>query len=143
MRERNIIFLDFNGVIETTYCRTQNAFDPYCIAQLKEMIDDNTDIVVTSNWRIGKSLQEIKLLFKPYGIFNIVGVTPALPYNTREEEIKHFIKNAPRTHGFIVNKYIVLDDEDDYVDLHPHVLQTQYQTGITHEICQQAKKHLV
>jgi hypothetical protein len=141
IRKRNVIFLDFNGVLETLYCATQNVFDPYCVEQLKSMVDDKTDIVVTSNWRVGKTLTDIQTLFKPYGI-KIFSVTPVLPYQTREDEIEKFIEDAPRKNGIIVDKYIVLDDDDEYYTLTDHVFKTNYKTGITHEISQCAIKYM-
>jgi len=60
-----IIFLDFDGVMDTAYyghiigkeCRPSNdefgtVFDPNCVRNLKEIIDKTgAGIVVTSSWK--------------------------------------------------------------------------------------------
>ena len=132
-----LLFLDINGVLETTHSASHLDFDPYCVKHLRNISENlNLGIVITSNWRIGKTIEEMKKLFLKHSI-NVIGMTPAIPYAGREAEIQEFIDNAPYTHGIEIEDFVILDDDNEYPVLSDHLVQTNYNSGLDYEASQQ------
>ena len=74
-------------------------FDDDSVFLLKDLLLDETQpvsyqIVISSAHRLGRTLEELKDLFKPYGLENrIVGFTPDLGFNIkRGYEIHEYLK---------------------------------------------------
>ena len=110
-----IIFLDFDGVLNSEkYVKNCGEYgviiDPLRIILLKQIVDaTNAKIVLSTSWRehwdkennkcdsIGRKINEI---FKKYNL-SIFDKTPKL-HNSREEEIKEWLKRHPETQNFVV-----------------------------------------
>ena len=97
-----IIFLDFDGVMDTEYYDRILSeagepisdeygllFDPECVKHLKYIIDNTgADIVVSSTWKDLMSYKEIQDMWKYRGLPGFVtDVTPTTAKHNRGDEI--------------------------------------------------------
>lgn len=117
-----IIFLDFDGVIDTEYYsyilyeagkpiadEHGLLFDPECVKNLKYIIDNTgADIVVSSTWKDDMSYEEILDMWKDRGLPGFVtDVTPTTAEHHRGDEIDAWLKECPTECN-----YIIIDDLD-------------------------------
>lgn len=117
-----IIFLDFDGVIDTEYYshilyeagkpiadEDGLLFDPECVKNLKYIIDNTgADIVVSSTWKDDMSYEEILDMWKDRGLPGFVtDVTPTTAEHHRGDEIDAWLKECPTECN-----YIIIDDLD-------------------------------
>ena len=155
MNKINVVFLDIDGVLNTPRFQmiqvkncecdlyeSQFNFDPICMNNLKELID-KTDayIVVSSTWRKDtdpRYMNEIIGNLKLYGINDrIIGVTPdlSMEYNSsliRGHEIKKWIEDNKG--NFDIDKFVIIDDDNDMFDLIDHLAKCDYQNGFINEV---------
>ena len=169
----NIIFLDIDGVLNCELffnSRIKNAkkvikqnlkdktidrFEYY-----KEMIcpdrmdlfndlcvSTNSKVVISSSWRIGKSLEEMKeIMTYCGGTFDIIGLTPRLGYE-RGIEISKWIKDNINMetcgcHYYDFYNYIIIDDDSDMLlNQREHFFNTDYYSGLTHNTCYRIKRY--
>ena len=133
-----IIFLDIDGVLRThksdlewskkinakVYRGVNRLFDKELVDNLNEVIFlTNAKIVVTSNWRIHLSLDELKKIFKDRGVIGeVIGKTglghlkdgSPIPIGHRGLEIQDWLNSNHFT------KYLVIDDQiSDIVSIIP------------------------
>jgi len=138
-----IIFLDIDGTISTVKTHFRY-FEKDCLDRLKTIIDaTNAKIVISSSWRLGNSLEELKRLFLKQGDISkklknpipfdpsmIIGVTPI--YNTQDEQKIRTKLNNNSLYGrgleicgwlqsnlANIESYAVIDD--DIADIPPHL----------------------
>lgn len=157
----NVIFLDIDGVLNTPRFQmiqinnfecdayeSQFNFDPICMKNLKELIN-KTDayIVISSTWRYDSDpryMSEIVNNLKLYGITDrIIGVTPDLSqqYNSRlirGHEIQQWIQD--NKNKYIIDKFVIIDDDNDMFDLIDHLAECDYQYGFVDEVKEIALK---
>ena len=116
-----IIFLDFDGVMDTSYydhilskegkpCNDEYGavFDPYCIQNLKRIIDETgADIVVSSSWKYMMGYQDFLNMWKDRGLPGFVtDITPnPIDRRNRGDEIDAWIEEC-RTEC----KNVIIDD---------------------------------
>lgn len=118
----NIIFLDIDGVLKHP---TKNYWYPEAVACLNAYCrHNNTDIVISSTWRLIKDLEFFNALLNN----RVIGVTPDLStryeHHTRHYECLHYVKE------YNIQHYAMIDDRtDDYKDLST-VIRTNDQVGI-------------
>lgn len=150
---KSIIFLDIDGVLATPatqWCY----FDPDCVRRLKQiLVATDAYIVISSSWRIGRSVQELKELcergaghlmddlpenigFSPDRVIDKTSNTVKTSVDSeggRGAEISLWLKcNQPRA-------YIVIDDES--FDLQQHkdrLVKTEMTEGLQDEHVGQA-----
>lgn len=129
---RRIIFLDFDGVLNTEYYQgllqfqgkqwqDQHGafFDPRAVRQLKRVIDTTgADIVVESSWRylgLG-AMQELWRVRNLPG--KVIDITPSLTGNvSKGDEIAAWLSEyaTPDTRYVIIDdEYVVLDSQIPY-----------------------------
>lgn len=139
-----IIFLDFDGVVETIYWEQdengvwnfnvhkhgrEELNNKQAIGWLNELYRCVPyDIVVSSTWRIGMSVEELQNLIIRSGFdpnIKVVGSTPVL-YRQRGEEIQAWINENNFT-----GKFIIVDDDSDMCHLLPLLVRTDCQLGFT------------
>lgn len=139
-----IIFLDFDGVVETIYWEQdengvwnfnvhkhgrEELNNKQAIGWLNELYRCVPyDIVVSSTWRIGMSVEELQNLIIRSGFdpnIKVVGSTPVL-YRQRGEEIQAWINENNFT-----GKFIIIDDDSDMCHLLPLLVRTDCQLGFT------------
>jgi hypothetical protein len=144
----NIIFLDIDGVLnsgEYMYrrrlqgsTRSNKAIDPECVNVLNEIVQKTrAHIVVSSSWRIGRTLQQLqRMLYNGGVVGNVLGVTPmpgrfegwhgGMGY-FRGDEIQawidqHFV-------SLQLKHIVILDDDSDMKHLTPWLVKTRWDEG--------------
>lgn len=127
MGKKKIIFLDFDGVMDTCFMKISLTkekralsdkygllFDNECVGNLKKIIDTtNADIVVTSSWKLDMSLEKLQEMWEYRKLpGKVIDVTPNL-IGSRGDEIVAWIE----THGGNDIQYVIIDDmSGDYFD---------------------------
>jgi hypothetical protein len=131
-----VIFLDIDGVLNCS--RTLNPrklpyiVDPKLLALFKHVVEQTgAHVVLSSTWR-----------YDPAGLFSarhsgipFDDVIPDLPDEPRRKEILAWLEGHP------VERYAVLDDEDDGLDKLP-LFQPSSVTGLSREIAQGLTEYL-
>ena len=125
-------------------------FDPLAIEQLNLLTDKtNAKIVISSTWRMGRTIDELKKLFEEVGIKGeIIGITPHLTFSDghgvdRGNEIKRWIDiNCKRWYNeifgeddsekFNLESYVILDDDPDMLlEQKDNFVRTSWRDGLT------------
>jgi hypothetical protein len=137
MKGRKTIFLDIDGVLNCK--RTPNPrklpyiIDPLLLARFKRLLEHSgAEVVLSSTWR-----------YDPAGLFSakhwgipFIDVIPDMPKSPRRDEILAWLKQHPD-----VERFIVIDDEDDELDELP-LFQPSGRNGLTQEIVEGATHYL-
>lgn len=110
----NVIFLDFNGVLDTY--EEMDIINKDNLLRLKKIVDETDPKIVISSSLKNNSYNEgvytnnlVKYLINPLkevGI-EVIGITPNK--DTREEEITEYLVNHPE-----INNFLILDDEYEF-----------------------------
>lgn len=131
-----ILFLDFDGVLnhEQFYVKRHEAdfkgygehpireFDFNSVKVLNYIIEQtNAKVVISSTWRIGKSIEELQEILNSVGFKGeIIGKTPNLrsvgDFVYRGNEILKWIKDNEEMIGQPYHEfenYVILDDDSD------------------------------
>ena len=139
-----IIFLDFDGVVETIYWEKdingtwsfnvhkagrEELNNKQAIGWLNELYSKVPyDIVVSSTWRIGMSVEDLQNLLLRSGFnpeIKVIDKTPVL-YQQRGYEIQKWIED----HNF-KGKFVIIDDDSDMCELLPVLVRCDCQLGFT------------
>lgn len=135
-----VIFLDIDGVLVTSRHFVPSKryygleFDPICLHFLQDLLRrTDAHIVVSSSWREGRTLSQIQSIFQLNGIHHVVGMTPVLEGKTRGHEIQQYIDNVKR-----IERFVIIDDEEEMSELDAHVIRTDFRTGITEAVVEEA-----
>lgn len=132
----NVLFLDFDGVINTYYweehdgvweCHINNECDGkvnnrQAMCWLNELCkQQHLSIVVTSTWRKSFTEEEIELVLRESGLdeeIPVMGVTTVIGEQyARGKEIRLFLKEHPE-----IEKMVILDDDSyDMYEFLPYV----------------------
>ena len=142
---RKIIFLDFDGVLNTEYYQGLLQFqgkqwqdqygaffDPRAVRQLKRIIDaTGADIVVESSWRylgLG-AMQELWRVRNLPG--KVIDITPSLTGNvSKGEEIVAWLSEYATSDA----RYVIIDDEYVALDAQiPFFIWTNPYEGLTED----------
>lgn len=142
---RRIIFLDFDGVLNTEYYQgllqfqgkqwqDQHGafFDPRAVRQLKRVIDaTGADIVVESSWKY-LGLEAMRELWRVRNLpGKVMDITPSLTDNaSKGEEIAAWLSE----HAMSDARYVIIDDEYVVLDSQiPYFILTNPYEGLTEE----------
>lgn len=139
-----IIFLDFDGVVETIYwekaedgtwsmnihkSNPQGLNNKQAIGWLNELYKKVPyNVVVSSTWRKFYSLQSLQHLFIQSGFnpdIKIIDTTPIL-HQQRGYEIQQWLDDN-KFNG----EFIIIDDDSDMCHLLDHLVRTDCQLGFT------------
>lgn len=139
-----IIFLDFDGVVETIYWEKdvdgtwsfnvhkvgrEQLNNKQAIGWLNELYNKVPyDIVVSSTWRIGMSVEDLQNLLLRSGFnpeIKVLDKTPVL-YQQRGLEIQQWIDD-----NNFKGKFIIIDDDSDMCHLLPVLVRCDCQLGFT------------
>lgn len=153
--ELPVIFLDFDGVVETIYWdKTEDGIvslnahkyrhselnNKQAIGWLNELYSKVPyNIVVSSTWRIGMSKEELQKLLTNSGFnpkIKVIGVTPIL-HQQRGLEIQQWIDDND-----FKGKFIIVDDDCDMCHLMPFLIRCDSLLGFTIYDYQKALKML-
>jgi hypothetical protein len=135
----DIIFLDIDGVL-TDQWSDVNQLSPRCLSILADILrKTGAKIVISSTWRIGgigpgsdwqKAIQLWVADSQDADVIlgAVVGATPDIdaPEVTRGKEINWWISDNPG-----VNRFVILDDEDDMDPHLDHLVQIDANKGLT------------
>lgn len=155
-----IIFLDIDGVLNSVESmhrkhnlnqkvrsadRTQDTDFPceFLVANLNQIIKDtDAKIVVSSTWRIGKSIQDLREILMVAGVHKaneiVIGKTPLMRDVIRGIEIQDWINQFQPE----LKSFVILDDDSDMGTLMNKLVKTNSQKGLTIENVMQAIKLL-
>lgn len=125
-----IIFLDFNGVLDTH--DNMDEINQDNLNRLKQIVDEcDAKVVISSSIKnsyfhtghFSELFQRIKKEIENVGI-EVIGITPNA--DTREEEIELYLKEHPE-----VEKFCILDDDYEMLRLKDNIvkLPSQMQDG--------------
>ena len=119
---KKIIFLDFDGVLNTEYYQGLLQFQgkqqrdeygaifaPGAIRQLKRIVEDTAaEIVISSSWKsLGLAkLQELWMKRNLPG--RVIDITPAISDNNKGKEIAEWLSK----YGIHDTRYVIIDDEE-------------------------------
>lgn len=146
-----VIFLDIDGVMTTNKHLKMSdkyfgmEFDPEALSNLKYIIE-KTDawIVVTSTWRIGRRVTEMKDIFANYGLNGrIAGITPVINNVPRGKEIAEYIESYDISRRYKVDKFVIIDDDTDMEHLSDYLIKTDFMVGLTKEQADKAIEMLL
>ncbi len=151
---RKILFLDIDGVLNSREwyvseerrikkeqaklkesdwrtIRGYSDLDPKLGAALTKIYDSvpGLEIVISSTWRLGRSLAELRDILSPFKIPRaaVIGATPRFSGAVRGVEIQSWLKdNADGTASFVI-----LDDDSDMALLMGNLVKTDNAHGLT------------
>ena len=148
----NVIFLDIDGVLnhELFYEKRQEKvlndnenfiklpkelrdIDVEKVKLLNKLCaDTKSKVVISSTWRIGRTVDELREMFKNVGFtFEIIDKTPASDHRVRGVEIKSWLKS-----NLSVTNYVILDDDSDFlIAQQKHFFWVDRYCGLTPTIC--------
>ncbi len=154
MNNLKIIFLDINGVLNSSISRSRaafqsqntleiikNSYDDNCLNLLKNLVlTTDSYIVISSSWRKYPEYLNIFLeIFKKHlDEKRIIGATPNLGNVPRYLEIKKYLKETM----FEIKSFVILDDNHDMNELNSNLVIINSNLGLTLENCQAARKIL-
>lgn len=138
----NVIFLDFNGVLDTNL--NMDVIDQGNLLRLKSLVDMfDAKVVISSSLknpfyytgRYSRLFQSILDTLLESGI-DVIGITPK--GNSREEEILMYLNSHPE-----ISNYCILDDDYDMEKLKEHLVKlpmqmSEGQMGFTQEYLDKA-----
>ena len=128
----NVIFLDFNGVLDTN--EQMDVIDEGNLSRLKILVDMfDAKVVISSSLknsfyytgRYSKLLSSIIDRLLEVGI-DVIGITPKS--DTREKEILMYLEMHPE-----VSNYCILDDDYDMELLREHLVKLPMQMEVGQE----------
>lgn len=139
VKSRQIERLDFYA---SQICRDR-------IGWLNELcLNINAVVVISSTWRMGKSVEELQEIFKYCGAtFLIIGKTDHTGYE-RGTEISKWLKDniKPESHGchyYDFKNYVIIDDDSDMLlNQSSHFFQTDNYSGLTPTTCYKIKRFI-
>lgn len=128
-----LIFLDFDGVLR----RKQSPLyrlDADCVSHFEKAVRSllEAEIVITSSWREGFSLDQMRKLFSPDIAARIVGVTPIdwrREGHYRYREVLTYLKRS----GDAGQEWIALDDDPFHYPRLSNVLLIDAERGFDSE----------
>ena len=139
-----IVFLDFDGVVETIYWEKDKdgswsynihkyghdeLNNKQAIGWLNELYSKMPyDIVVSSTWRIGMTLEQLQVLITKSGFnpeIKVIGMTPIWDQQ-RGLEIQQWIDD-----NNFKDKFVIIDDDSDMCHLLPLLVRCDCQLGFT------------
>lgn len=142
MEKWNVVFLDYDGVVNTPMwenregtwkCRYGQTFDgkvnnAQAVQWVSEFCEKyGYDIVVTSTWRLSNDYDACLIQAGLRRGIEILGRTPSLFGKPRGDEITQYLKENPDITG-----YLIFDDDADMGPHMDHLVQCDPWTGFGH-----------
>lgn len=126
-----VIFLDVDGVLNNEKSlRIGELISMDCVRHVRRISKlADADIVISSSWRIGNSVQTLQEMFHMVGLYRVIGKTSSNDpsCSDRGDEIKQWLDANPT-----VENYVILDDDRDMLEEQiPHFILTEAMEGIT------------
>lgn len=130
-----VIFLDVDGVlINGRSCRVR--FDnpaAECVAALNDLIARTKAVIVVSScWRIGRTVVELRELLASWGVVGTVIDRTENLGTKRGKEIAKWLSER-NDHRGDVESFVIIDDDSDMCGLIGHLVKTRFEEGLTPE----------
>ncbi len=158
-----VIFLDIDGVLNSAQYMHEDIdrwslgwtdghkylqMDPAAVKVLEAVyLATGAVLVISSTWRICCDLKEIETCLRKRGCHaEVVGITTTCSFDEngkrmyRGDQIQDWLSGIEQTmpRGYdTVESFVILDDDSDMEHLTPHLVQTDFKTGLTTEHFQQ------
>ena len=149
MMKQPVIFLDFDGVLNTEQYQARLAVDgkptkdawgplfaPGAVENLRRILEaTDAAIVVSSSWRYAHSLDSLRMMWEVRGLPGEIFDTLACgaTYISRGEEIECWLNKHGRP------DFVIIDDLDDFFPAQqPRYVETNPIVGITEADAQKA-----
>jgi HAD domain in Swiss Army Knife RNA repair proteins len=148
----NVVFLDIDGVLNSDawFARSPprdwglDHLDPEAVARVERLASDTAArIVISSTWRLVCPLDDIRAMLAAKGLRAlIVDCTPEIPAEfaegrVRAKEIASWLDahacHAPRRGDEPVERFVILDDLEDFGPLERFCVRTRFATGLLDE----------
>ena len=130
-RTPRVIFLDIDGVLAPIrHWDRYGDLDPACIRVLNEIVTHaEAEVVVSSTWRYGRSVDELQALLAAQGFSGrVIDTTPiGVPGAARGDEIAAWLA------AHVVDGYVIIDDHLDAGALRSHLVLTNPARGLQPE----------
>jgi hypothetical protein len=151
-RPNRFVFVDVDGCLinmaayqfsHEKACREAPTAD--CVAALNRITDETgAAIVVSSCWRIGRTVAELRELFGAWGITGVVlDKTPHLMNVVRGVEINEWLRVYRERFPELTVTFAILDDDADMADLRPYLVRTKIKLGLTQRLATKAINFLL
>jgi len=131
-----VIFLDIDGVLNNPGCYaiasgSRTPPDSKCVEALNYLTDaTQANIVMSSSWRIGRAVIELRELLSGWGVTGtVIDRTPNLG-SARGLEIAEWLLKHEGT-VLYPSAFVVLDDDSDAEPFPDHLIQTNGSIGLT------------
>ena len=138
---RKVIFLDIDGVLNcrTTKQRTRGfiGLEPRFIKRFYALVKKTgAEVILSSSWRIGEKWKE-NLAIAGFDVTILKGRTPAnTTLDIRGEEIDLWLSRQREP-----IHYAIIDDDSRMLP-HQPLFRTDWEKGLTKEICHRVFMHL-
>jgi hypothetical protein len=131
MESVKIIFLDFDDVLNTAKTLARGElFETAKVGILNDILDrTDAKIVVTSNWRLAVTLDELETMLVEAGghaAGRVAGATPWIEDLSRGAEINAWLEKAPVR----VSEFVILDNRTDMETYSPRLVRTDPRFGL-------------
>ena len=150
----NLIALDVDGVLNSQAYMHANPgcfardwvdmLDPVACARLADLLErSKASIVISSTWRIGRTLDEMRELLYRRGIrAPVLGMTPLTHrlgegWTERGDEIQGWLDENMSQEAY---RLVILDDDSDMAHLSSYHVKTSWATGLLDGHVEQAIK---
>ena len=144
-----VLFLDLDGVVNShdwfrrrmveqpTGNYWERQIDPHAVSLLNEIIEaTGAKVVVSSTWRKNHTLQELRAGLSSRDFRGeIIAVTGEDLSAIRGREIQKWLDDYKNWGGYrpldVVERFAIVDDDSDMEHLRPHLIQTNFELGLT------------
>lgn len=141
-----VIFLDVDGVLNSAeyhrerHVRGRKPLDPVAVRRLNHLTDrTGARIVISSSWRQWGFLN-VRQMLKDAGVTGwIVSRTPILDSGRTETGIYGWVPRGVEIASWLastrtpVDRFVILDDEDDMAHVGHRLVRTSHDVGLTDE----------
>lgn len=133
-----ILFLDFDGVLNSiAFMRRAGTgglwpIDKESIPHLQRIVDaTDCSIVISSSWRIGRQLGELRRLLLLAGFRSTAHVIGRTPLSDTGRQRGHEVQEWLDLHvgELVAERYVCLDDGSDFL-IHQPLVQTNIEVGL-------------
>lgn len=130
-----VIFLDVDGVLVNRFAlklahdmKMREIADPRCVKNLNALTArTGAKIVISSCWRIGRTVDELKQLLHKWRVEGeVIGKTINNWDWERGQEIQEWLDRHPECESFVI-----IDDDRDMKHLLSKLVQTRFEPGLT------------
>jgi hypothetical protein len=107
-----IVFADFDGVLHRYGCKPADLFSQLPLLEAWLLQHERVEVVISSTWRLSRTLEELQGFFSPAIQPRIVGVTPRIDGSSperfpREAEVNMWLRDSDEPW----QQWFALDDQ--------------------------------